>query len=296
MMNDIMTGKGAGAGGAALLIQGAVKKSVRLIHNVDIVQVMAAVTLTPIAERLQQVALLAELLCFPPSCVSCHTPISAYPGLCNTCFEQMHRISEPCCDRCGTPFIYAGQADGICPDCLETPPLYDEGRAVWCYDEQSSQLIKQLKYRDQVQLAPYLARMMAEQGKVLLDRADIIAPVPLHPRRLRQRRYNQAERLARHLVRLMRKRHGSAPALKPELLQRSRFTPAQAQLAYSDRMSNVKDAFQVTPLHEADIPGNGILLIDDVITTGATLAECSRALREAQASWIGVLTVAKRIS
>ena len=201
-------------------------------------------------------------------------------------------ISTPYCDQCGHPFEYAMDwADMPCPSCVASPPEYDAARSVWQYDSYSAKLVQKLKYADHTHLSPYLATIMRGQGAQLIEKADIIAPVPLHYRRLVHRRYNQSLLLARQV-------HRCAPRslmLIPHLLQRERHTPPQASLSQKQRMKNVQNAFRIHPAHNHTLKNANVLLIDDVITTGATLNACSIALKQSGAAWVGVLTLAKTV-
>ena len=224
---------------------------------------------------------------FPPTCLLCDTATEASSTVCTECFHAMQMISDPYCERCAQPFEYVMDwSDAPCTACQHTTPAYDAARAVWRYDAVSTRLIRKLKYADQTHLAPYLARIMCAQGAALVKRASIIAPVPLHPRRLLHRRYNQSMLLARETPHV---------TLIPELLKRTRHTPPQMTLSQSERQRNVIDAFAVHPSYIQAVNGASILLIDDVITTGATLNACASMLKEAGAAWVGVLVLAKRV-
>ncbi len=231
-------------------------------------------------------------LFFPPSCPVCQSATDMGATLCAACFNAMHMISAPFCERCGHPFEYAMDwAETPCPSCIISPPLYDAAKAIWQYDARSARLVRKLKYGDHTHLAPYLANIMRGQGAALIEQAEIIAPVPLHYRRFVHRRYNQSMLLALHLHRPLRQEI----KLVPHLLRRRRHTPPQALLSQKERQANMKAAFCVNERHTEMVRQARILLIDDVVTTGATLNACTAALKDAGAAWVGILTIAKRV-
>jgi ComF family protein len=155
------------------------------------------------------------------------------------------------------------------------------------YDEGARPLILRFKHADRTEAAPAFARWMARSGAALLEDCDLIAPVPLHRWRLLRRRYNQAALLALELSRL-----ADRPAV-PDLLERRRNTPSQGRMSRSQRALNVRGAFAVAPRHRERVRGARVLLVDDVLTTGATLEACARALKRAGAARVEVLTLAR---
>lgn len=229
-------------------------------------------------------------LLFPPTCLSCPQPVAQHGGLCPTCWDGIRFISAPHCACCGYPFEYALAHTSQCGRCLTTPPPYTAARAVLHYDERSRRLITQLKYADQGHLAPTYGAWLANAGHALISQSQLIIPVPLHYRRFLQRRYNQSSLLAYALA-----RHCSLPVL-PDGLTRTRHTQPQASLNRREREKNVRNAFAVTPRHAAAIEGRSILLIDDVMTTAATIHACTRALLKGGAQRVQVLTLARKIS
>jgi ComF family protein len=230
---------------------------------------------------------------FPAYCMSCRTAVDAVGTVCVECFQALQMISRPYCYQCGVPFSYAlpeGMEDIACDACTLSPPFFDVARALWVYDEASAILIKRLKFSDKTLLAPYLAGLMRLHMLEYIMQADMVTPVPLHPRRLRERRYNQSLLLARALL---------PPAeqhkLRPQLLLRTRYTAAQTHLTYTERQRNVQDVFVVRPQELACVEGANIVLIDDVLTTGATANACAKILKNAGAAQVTVLTLAKRV-
>jgi ComF family protein len=167
-------------------------------------------------------------------------------------------------------------------------PVYDRARAALRYDEASRGLILAFKHADRTDVTPTLGQWLARAGSELLAEADLVAPVPLHRWRLLRRGYNQAALLANVLAR------DTGAVLAPDLLQRVRATPSQQGLSGRARQDNVTaGAFRVHPWHRRRVEGRRVLLVDDVLTTGATVGACARVLRRAGALQIDVLTLAR---
>jgi ComF family protein len=170
---------------------------------------------------------------------------------------------------------------------LANPPAYGRARAVMRYDDNSRRLILAFKHADRLDMGPSLAAWSARAGAELLESADLIAPVPLHRFRLWRRRYNQAAVLAMALSNV-----AGRPVLI-DLLRRVRSTPSQAGLSASQRRRNVQGAFAVRASRAAGLKAKRVLLIDDVMTTGATVESCARALLAAGAAQVDILTIAR---
>ena len=224
---------------------------------------------------------------FPPQCLNCDTLVTAYGTLCQPCWQQVAFITPPYCHACGLPFEYTLGHEALCGECIYTLPPFAQARAAIRYDEHSRGMVLKLKYADQTQLAPIYGTWLARAGKELIEQCDILVPVPLHYRRFIGRRYNQSALLAYSLT-----THTGLPVI-PDALVRKRHTPPQAGLSKKQRNDNVKGAFHAHPKHAAQIKGRSILLIDDVMTTSATAAQCSKALLDAGASRVHVLTLAR---
>jgi ComF family protein len=223
----------------------------------------------------------------PPLCLGCGEIVATPGTLCATCWPSFSFIAAPQCACCGTPFAEDLGAEAQCVSCLKRPPRFRRARAALVYDDRSRRLVLPLKHGDRTYLARACGEWMARAGAELLADADLIAPVPLHWRRLFTRRYNQALLLARTAA-----RHSSA-RLAPELLSRHRWTGSQAGLAAKERRSNVREAFEVHPRWRAVLDGKTVLLVDDVLTTGATVEACIRALERGGAAHVDVLTLAR---
>jgi len=228
-------------------------------------------------------------LLLPPRCLACETPVERQGLLCGACFPRYRFITAPMCARCGVPFAHAGAAgpDGLCAACLAEPPLFGRARAVWRYDDASRDVILPLKHADRTELAPALGRLMATAGQELLEGADLLVPVPLHYRRLVARRYNQAALLARAVGRIAR-----LPVV-PDLLRRVRATPSLGDLGRAERAAVLAGTIAVAARHRARLTGKRVVLIDDVLTSGATANECARVVMAAGAAAVDVLAVAR---
>jgi ComF family protein len=228
--------------------------------------------------------LIADFL-LPPQCLACRARVMEPATLCAGCWRQLSFLTEPCCDRRGVPFAYDPGEGIVSAAALANPPVWDRARAPVRFDEQSRRLVHDLKYRDRHEVAALMGRLMAVAGRSLMEESDFVVPVPLFRWRLWRRRYNQSALLARQLYR---------PDLpnRPDLLQRSRATAAQVGLGYRERQANVRGAFRVPQSALREIAGTTILLIDDVITSGATANACAAALKAAGARRVNVLAFA----
>jgi ComF family protein len=209
--------------------------------------------------------------------------------ICAPCFAQTNFISAPVCVHCGVPFasVEQGGVHSSCPVCDENPPVFRQSRAALRYDEHGRRLILPLKHGDRVELAPILAGMMQRAGAALLERADILVPVPLHRRRLFQRKYNQAALLAFAIGRLSKR------PVQPDALMRIRQTTPLEKKSPEERALEVAGSFQVRRSRIARIVGRTVLLIDDVMTSGATANACAQALLQAGAGAVDVLVAAR---
>ena len=219
----------------------------------------------------------------------CGASVEAPAQLCSDCFRRTGFITEPFCLRCGVPFAAAAQGgrESLCPHCSLAPPLFDRGRAALRYDTQGRRLILPFKHADRTELAATIAPHMARAGAVLLRDADLLVPVPLHRLRLFQRKYNQAALLARALARI-----AGRPALLDGLV-RLRATASLGTRSASERAAEVADAFIVRPRRVDRVRGRRMLLIDDVMTSGATANACAAALLAAGAAAVDVLVAAR---
>ena len=228
-------------------------------------------------------------LLFPPQCLHCDVIVPKHGTLCQPCWQKIQFITEPMCVCCGLPFDYSMGEGALCGECLREHPAYGHGRAVFRYNEYSGALVTKLKYHDQAYLAAVYGAWLAQAGAPLIAASDVIVPVPLHYWRFVGRRYNQSALLAQALS----KKCGLT--CLPNGLMRTRKTLSQTGLSRSQRENNVRGAFAVTPRFLDRIKDKTILLIDDVMTTGATIDACSKALLKAGAVNVNVLTLARTV-
>src|SRR5438477_5559282 len=225
-------------------------------------------------------------IALPTLCVSCREPVDG-DGVCAACWAKLSFIAPPYCPRLGIPFVYDPGPELLSMEAIANPPAYARARAAVRYDDVARTLVHALKYQDRTDLAPAMGRWMARAGQELLGEADVLVPVPLHWRRGWSRRYNQSGALARVISRQ------TGVKLASEALRRIRPTQQQIGLSRPQRASNVQGAFKVAPDRMADIQDRRIVLIDDVLTSGATTDACARTLLRAKAAQVDVLVFAR---
>jgi len=225
-------------------------------------------------------------LLLPPACPACggergYTPSQLF---CTACLAGIHHLTSPCCPRCALPYPAEGGTDHLCESCLRQPPPYSWVTALGLHEEALRRAVHRFKYQGRVGLDRPLGQLLAaalETGRNW--RPDLLVPVPLHRNRLRERTYNQSLLLARVLG-----RRWQLPVAS-RLLLRSRPTLPQQGLPAEVRRRNLQGAFV---LHR-ELHGERVLLVDDVLTTGATAGECSRVLLAGGADEVAVAVLAR---
>jgi ComF family protein len=225
-------------------------------------------------------------IALPTLCVACREPVAGV-GVCAQCWAKLSFIAPPLCPRLGIPFIYDPGPGLLSMEAIADPPAYRRARAAVRYDDVARTLVHALKYHDRTDLAPAMGRWMARAGEELLAEADVLVPVPLHWRRGWSRRYNQSGALARAI-----ERQAGVPVAR-DALRRIRPTQQQIGLSRSQRASNVQGAFKVAADRNAEIQGRRVVLVDDVLTSGATADACARALLRGKAAEVDVLVFAR---
>jgi ComF family protein len=227
-------------------------------------------------------------LLLPPVCLSCRTRIGSHGLLCGPCFATVDFIAPPICARLGVPLPYHAGEPCLSAAAIADPPIYDRARAVARYSATMRELIQSFKYGDRHEGVPMFGRWMATAGAELLADADVILPVPLYRSRLWSRRFNQSAMLA-HAV-----GHLTGVPVDCFLLARVKRTHAQVGLTAAQRRKNVAGAFRVTAPH-GQLRGKRIVVVDDVITTGATAEACARVLKRAGAARVDILALARAV-
>lgn len=221
----------------------------------------------------------------PAHCLTCEALVEAPGQFCPDCFRAASFITAPLCLTCGVPFVHAPHGTMICDACAIDPPPWGEARAALAYDAQSRRLVLGFKHGDRTELATALARMMARAGAALLGRAEVLVPVPLHRGRLLARRFNQSALLARALGRM------AALPVAADALRRVKATAPLGELSAGARARMLDGAIAVR--RPAKVAGRHVLLVDDVLTSGATARACTAALLAAGAAGVDVLVAAR---
>jgi ComF family protein len=224
-------------------------------------------------------------LALPPLCAACRVPLEGR-GLCPACWSKLSFITRPYCERLGIPFVYDPGPGILSMAAIADPPAYHRARAAVRFDEISRALVHALKYADRL-LAPMMGRWIAHAGRELLAEADALVPVPLHWRRLWARRFNQSAMLAAAIS------GETGLPVAAGALKRVKPTAQQFGLSRTERAANVQGAFRVPPDSKAAVTGRHLILVDDVLTTGATVDGCARALLRAGATSVDVLVFAR---
>lgn len=224
---------------------------------------------------------------FPSHCLACEKIISADGLFCANCWPKLQFISEPKCAICAYPFEFQGLSL-LCAKCLTKKPSFDKSVAIFRYNWVIRKIISSLKYRDQTFVAKKFARLLFDKAKNEIAACDLIIAVPLHYKRLKKRKFNQAILLAKNLSKF-------APEKKfyVDFLVRIKHTKPQVELKKKERENNLKNAFALNEKYLQLVRGKKIILIDDVTTTGATLENCAKVLKKSGAIEVVTLVIAK---
>ena len=226
---------------------------------------------------------------YPPICLACRAATSEAGALCSSCWRAMRFIERPFCDRLGTPFEHDLGEGLLSPQAVTDPPVFQRARAVARFEDgPARRLVHRLKYSDRGELAAPMGAWMARAGADVLAEADAITPVPLHARRLWTRRFNQAAALGREIARRAGK------PFEPALLRRIKATRSQVGLSREQRVQNMQGAFRAAPA--ASVQGRRIVLVDDVLTSGATANAAARALLRAGAAQVDLIVFARVVT
>lgn len=225
-------------------------------------------------------------LVFPPRCPLCGEGLASQGGLCAVCWADLAIPGEPSCKSCQRPLGEGTPAGAICAPCLASPPIHDGIAAATLYNDSSRRLILAFKHGRRIALAPMLARLIA--GRLQADVGEwLVVPVPLHRWRLWRRGFNQSALLGREIAR------ATGAKLLVDGLLRRKATPMLGGLGRAARMRALGGAIAVTPSRAAEIKGKAVLLVDDVLTSGATSETCVKALKRAGAAKVQIACFAR---
>ncbi|MDG1288059.1 MAG: ComF family protein [Rickettsiales bacterium] len=243
-----------------------------------------------IQQVLMQVLRQSLNLLFPPQCGLCREMVGENGGVCSDCWQKLNFISAPFCSHCGYPHEFDMGQGAQCAACMETTPEYHGHRSVLHFDDASKRLIHDLKYYDKPLMLDTFARWMAQASPEWIDLDEaLLVPVPIHRWRLLKRKYNQSALLAKRLASLQEMHVGY------NILTRIKNNPPQASLPRKERLKNLSGAFAVNPKKREAIKGRTIILIDDVMTTGATINACAKQLKKAGSGRVYCLTLARTV-
>lgn len=221
--------------------------------------------------------------CFPLKCLNCGKWVET-EGICDECWGQINWFSEPRCSVCGTAFeinLY-----GTCINCIKHPPYFDKALSVFLYDNNTKKMILNFKHYDATEFTKIFAYWMYRIAEFYIKDADLIIPVPIHFLKRLNRLFNQSELLARELSRLTNTKYA------PDVIEKTKETPPQEELDAKKRRKNLNGVFQISKKAES-IENKNIILIDDVFTTGSTINECAKVLKQHGAKKITALTLAR---
>ncbi len=230
-------------------------------------------------------------LVYPPRCLGCGGLVESDFGLCGACWRDTPFITGLVCDCCGAPLPGGREGEvARCDDCIANPPPWQMGRSAMVYDGMGRQLVLALKHGSRLDIAEPAADWLAEAGAPLIEPGMIVAPIPLHWRRRVSRGYNQSALLSRGLARRLK----LLEALDlPDLLERRHATPTLGRKNREERFAALSGRISVNQRHREALQGRPVLLIDDVLTTGATFSAATEACRMAGSGTVSVLALAR---
>ena len=226
-------------------------------------------------------------LLYPHQCIACATMVEARDSLCGPCWADTRFVNGLVCDGCGAPLPGEGDADILCDDCIATARPWDHGRTALIYADTGRRLVLSLKHADRPDLARAGAIWMQRAAGDLVGPETLLVPVPSHWLRLVKRRYNQAALLAQRLAAL------TQATCLPDALIRSKRTKVQDGMSAAARFANLDQAIRPHPRRGRQLSGRSVVLVDDVMTSGATLAAATEACRRAGVDAVSVITLAR---
>jgi ComF family protein len=227
-------------------------------------------------------------LIIPNRCICSKILVDGNSDICPECWGQIGLIStKSVCECCGNPFEYEAMSATKCAECISSEPYFDKARAVFKYNDVNGKMITGLKYSDKTPYTKTLAKFILQKLGEIGDEFDLIVSVPIHRKKLRQRKFNQSALLARKLGRIANKPSNNL------LLRKIKDVPPQASLNRRQRIDNVKGSIAIDTRYKNLVRGKKLLLVDDVITTGATASECARILKKSGAEKVYLVTAAR---
>ncbi|MDR2527019.1 MAG: ComF family protein [Rickettsiales bacterium] len=224
---------------------------------------------------------------YPPKCVICGKIIQEYDALCENCWSNVKQIVRPFCNKCSSPIEFDISEDSICGACMKEEPKYIKARSAFIYNKAISNVITRFKFFDETYLKRFMALNMVRASQDILDNIDILIPVPLHKKRLRQRKYNQSLLLCEEISKLTKKSFIS------DFLYKKKHTKQQSSLRKRERLLNLRGKFAVSEKYLGQYADKNIAIVDDVMTTGTTINECIKAMNKNKIKNIYVITFAK---
>ncbi|MBY0282122.1 MAG: ComF family protein [Alphaproteobacteria bacterium] len=227
----------------------------------------------------------------PPRCLGCGEITLKDPQLCAECWKSINFINTPYCRVCGYPHVLQDTDQEFCDFCDYEETLYEYARSALVYNEGAKKLILRLKYADDTSLVSLFAEWLVKAGKDLFEGTDYLIPVPLHWTRLLQRRYNQAALLVMGMHKIL----PTLPKYAPHLLRRNKRTQSQGQKSKKERIENVSEAFYCPVHHKQTLQNKTVMIVDDVMASGATLNECVKVLMDSGCKSVRVLTLARSL-
>jgi len=229
-------------------------------------------------------------LIFPCKCILCGKIVDEKDSLCKDCWEKIRFIEKPYCSKCCAPLEFKISDDDLCANCLKNEPLYIKSRSALIYNHYVAKILFKFKFYDQVQLKYFLAKNMVNHSKDIIDKIDIFIPVPLHKKRLKFRKYNQSLLLANEIAKITNKK------VLHNFLFKNENTKPQVTLKQKDRTKNLKNKFSINSKYLnniKDFQNLNFAIVDDVMTTGSTINECTKELNKNGIKNVYAITFAK---